>query len=277
MKLRVLFILLSIVVWCTCSDDKPTSYIGEPYTVNYVEDANKMALYYSGELHPPEHLVRQFDEELTLIRQTWGDSIPIVNCRFMLPWSVGYLYMRFDDTAFATLENGVNPAWEELNDKLGVRYSILFGGSDGLIPNWVGVYSREYMNPLKLGEYYIEFPGINLIETSVMPLPYAKLFVRSQTNNEVNYYFKDYCLDEVYFTYYYFKVLSDRVILMGRHEECMENYDSLWQVLPWDSFYILERYCMDSIEANKPAWVDTARACLRDLDNNSQFSWSRGY
>jgi len=276
MRFLFVFILISIAIWCSCGDDKPTSYIGEPYTVNYFDEANKMALYYSGELYPPEHLVRQFDEELTLIRRTWGDSIPIVNYGFILPWVMGTLFMEFDDTAFATLENGVNPAWEELNDKLGTNYFILFGGSDGPIPNWVGVKAVGYIHQIRLGEYFVGFPGIKHIEGSFYPIPYAGYFVRSQIDNQVNYYFKDYCHYEIYFTYYKFRVINNKALLVGRFTECFDNFDSLMQVLPWDSFDILYENYRDSAETHKPAWVDTARAYFRSLEFSEPFSWSCG-
>lgn len=269
---RMSLICAAIVAFAlfACNSDKPTQNIvsGE---LQYEPEAQVMALYYSGELRPPEDLTRQISYELTLLRETWGDSIPDVKITFRAPWSPSHLHMKVDDTAFDDLLAGRNRAWDSLCEYLGVNYYHYIPG----LGTWVGIASKDVpLNPLRLGPHFVDFPGINYVHTQELPKPSVYL-VRIDDNGTIRYFIQDFCSPDIYLTYHYFVIQNHQAVFMDRHCECHPDFDSIIRNTPPDSSYwILQAYA-DSVEQARPAWVDTARQLVGDIEHGEQFSWSR--
>ncbi len=253
-----------------CNSDKPTRSIstGE---LPYEYEAQVMAIFYSGEMRPPEDLTRQISHELTLLRDTWQDSIPDVNIPFMPPWTIGLVRMNVDDTAFSDIITGDNRRWDSLCDYLGVSYYHYIPS----IGTYVATRSKDVpLNPLRLAPYFVGFPGIGSISTEGGPLLWRYL-VRLDDNGTIEYFTRSCCHPDIFYTYHYFVIEHDRALLIDRHCECHPAFDSILRNAPPDSSYwILQAYA-DSMEQARPGWVDTSRQLLHDIDYGEQFMWSR--
>jgi hypothetical protein len=271
MKIAAVISIVTLLAFLASCGDEASTGPQTPSDVPYRDEAEVIALFYSGELRAPEALTRRVGLELRSIRSQWSDSIPEVDIGFLAPWAVSHLHMRFDDTAFLNVLDSQNTEWNELCNSLEVEYYEYLPG----LSTWVAVWSETKMNPLLLGEYFVGFPGVNYIHSAERSHPYGPHFVRFEDEGTGKYFFKTTCSPDLYHTYYYFAVEHGAANSKGRHAECYEDADSLFDNLPWDSVYpILEAY-QDSVELARPLWVDTARNHIRILELSDQFSWSR--
>ncbi len=209
--------------------------------------------------------------EFSAIRDTWKDSIPEVNTGFGTPWLTGHRHLRFDDTMYSRILDSLYAPWDSPCSRLGVTYYDYLPG----ILCWVGLTSQHQLNPLRLGESCVGFPGVNYIHSSELGHPYPPHCVRFYDEGDAKYFFKTYCAPDLYWTYHYFLLNEDTVLLKGRHAECFEAADSLYHELPLDSFNAFIEHYRDTVELAKPAWVDSARSHIRSLELSDQFSWSR--
>lgn len=264
----IMFALLAILAM-SCSDDpvSPKAYDNLPY----LSEAETMALYYSGELFPPEDLVRKYSRELDAIRRTWGDSIPEVFTRFEVPWLVSGFRVRVDDTTWSSINDSINRPWDSLCN----YYNLTYRGMDLLTSKWFFLRSINRMNSLLLAKMFIGFPGISHIETSPPYYPYPYHHARFEDGRTIKYFYRTECQMDIYDTYYYFAVTGPAVKFIDRHATCLEVLDSLSHVWPFDSLVDYESKYVDSVEANKPAWVDTARFHFYDIEDGDAFWWSR--
>lgn len=269
-KYFIAVFLVALVLYA-CTEKSPTGQ--QPVDIPYRIEAEQAALFYSGQLEPPLELTKQIGRELAIIRDTWLDSIPEVRIKFLLPWRVSHVHMRFDDTAYANIVDSQNAAWGSLCDALNVTYYTF------LPPEfrWVGITSNRQMNSLRLGEYYVHFPGINYIHTSEIPHDYPPHFVRFDDFGTSKYYFRTWCMPYVLHTLHYFMVENDSARFMGRFASCYEAYDSLIDAWPhgWDSLYWFMTAYEDSVWEHRPRWVDTAWHHISRLEHSPQFDWSR--
>jgi len=264
------FAVIFLLAFFACSSDKPTQIVSSG-ELPYEYEAQVMAMYYSGEMRPPQDLTRQISRELTLLRDTWQDSIPDVKITFYPPWTPSHLHLLVDDTAFEDLLAGRNLAWDSLCEYLGVDYYHFIPG----IGTWVAIKSKDVpLNPLRLGPYFVDFPGIGYIHTSESPKPSVYL-VRLDDNGTIKYFIQNFCHPDIYLTYHYFMLRNYRAIYMGQHCECHPAFDSIIRNSPPDSSYLIIQAYADSMEQVRPGWVDTARQLVHEIEYGKQFSWSR--
>jgi hypothetical protein len=234
-------------------------------------EAEQMALYYSGELRPPEALTRIISHELFLIRDRWQNSIPDVKMKFLIPWSADHMQIAFHDTIYFSILDSMNPAWDGLCSRLSVEYYKYPYSTD---LTWMGVKSETRFNPLKFGQSFIDFPGINDVKSVRTRNHDGPHIVRFDDDNKIKYFFRAMCMPYVNFTYYYFTVDDDSAYFMGMHAECHSAYDSVGEVIPIESLYPYLKAYEDSLEQARPAWVDIARDQIYQLEHAEQYSWS---
>lgn len=259
-----------LIALFACNSDKPTQNISSG-ELPYEHEAQVMALYYSGEMRPPEDLTRQISHELTLLRETWQDSIPDVKIAFWPPWTTSLVRMRVDDTAFSDLISGNNPKWDSLCNYLGVSYYHYIPS----IGTWVATKSKDIpLNPVLLGPYFVDFPGLSHVSTEGGRSLQVYL-VRLDDNGTIKYFTRGSCHPDIFFTYHYFMIEHDRALLMDSHCECHPAFDSIVRNAPPDSSYWIVQAYADSVEQARPGWVDTSRQLLYDIEHGQQFMWSR--
>jgi len=248
------------VIIHTCAADESDDS-GLSQNTPYLHEAQEMALFYTGELRPPDSLTQQISRELSLLRETWQDSIPGVKTTFWTPWwRTGRIELRVDDTVFASIMNGQNEAWNDLCDRLNLSYRQIY--SD-FRDNCIGVASSEPLHPCRMADLFAELPFVNYIgpgEKGWIPCP---LIVRFDDGGTSKYFVSVFCLIETHFTNYYFIVDSAAAHLIGEFTECPPNQDSLYAHY-LENFDVLEAM-YDSIEQSRLGWVDTARYHLRAL------------
>lgn len=252
--------IITLAIVHSCGSDKPDDSRLEE-GLPYLHEAQEMALYYSGELRPPKNLTRQISRELNLLRNTWQGSIPGVTTIFLTPWGrTSRVDLRVDDTAFASIMNGQNTAWNELCEKFNLTFRQI---NRVFRANSIGVSSEDPLHPSRLAELFTELPYVN----SVGPIPRGwrpcPMIVRFDDGGTSKHFVSVFCLIETHYSYYYFIVDSAAAHLIGEFSECPPNYDSLYSHY-FENFDVLEAI-EDSIEQSRPAWVDTARHHLRDL------------
>lgn len=270
MKYILLISIAGLALMICCSNSVMNS--NNQGDVLIIEDARKAALYYSEELRPPLDMTRRISRELQLIRDTWQDSIPEVHDGFVLPWNAGFLSMIVDQPVFDDIISGRNMRWNRLCKRFDLEY---YRYLPSLFPNWIAVRSKNLLNPLRLGEYFVGFPGIEHIQSVDKPAPYPQRFLRLETDNEVKYWFEGNCNTEELYNYYYFMVSTDSAILNDSHRFCHEKEDSLFNALPIDSFTAFYQHYYDSVWINRPPWIDTVLELTRDFYDSEQFQWSR--
>lgn len=252
----------------------------ESSVLPYQDEAEKMAMYFSGELRAPHELTKRISRELKLIRDAWQDSVPVVKRQFYLPWTPDTaLNIWLDDTTFESVKAGNNLAWDSLTKELkmtSVRYP-----HEWLTENYmVALFFSDKFHLYRLAEAFIGFPGVNHITTKGIAMEIFEWphFVRSEDSVVVKYFFQDFCAPDIYFTYYYFLISTDSAFYLGKHAECLEDEEYFQWVMGQFgqavAFRSLAVY-QDGLETSRPAWVDTARSHLRRLEVDWQFSWTR--
>lgn len=226
----------------------------------YLHEAQEMALFYSGQLRPPDSLTQRISRELSLLREEWQDSIPGVSTIFLTPWHrTSRVNVKVDDTGFTLIMRGQNEAWNDLCEK----YNLTYRQMEGFTINTIGIFSEDPFHPRRLAGLFAELPHVN----SAYPVPRAwgscPLIVRFDDGGISKYFVGVFCLIETHFTYYYFIVDGAAAHLIGEFTECPPNQDSLYAHY-LENFDVLETMYV-SIEQSRPSWVDTARYHLRAL------------
>lgn len=274
----MIILILTAILFCLtlagCSDESKISDSYDPNSpeVLYKTEAQQMAIFYSGELFPPDTLTWKFIRELHILRSQWGDSIPEVKTRFLTPWGPSTLHTLFDDSTFASVFGGTNENWNRIARKYQLKTKRMFG--DLISEKFVYVWFEWQLNPCRLGEKLAGFPGLGWLGTSETAHPYPDFFVRMQDRMQVKYFFSlSGCT--VPQNYLYFVIEENRSQYLGIHLGCPESFDSLIWQLPFDSAYVRYTFLYDSLETYRAAWVDTARHELFRLETAPQFHWTR--
>ncbi len=145
---------------------------GEPvatytYTAKDTAEAELMALYLSGELHPPGRLTNPILHDLASIRSTYADSLDSVfttesgpktvvgvRIRFKPPWAADHIGIGFDDSTLQEVATGQYRAWDELNREFRMVEARR------VISRWYTLRFDGRYHPRRLSERYAELPGV---------------------------------------------------------------------------------------------------------------------
>jgi hypothetical protein len=192
----------------------------EPPPTNFTpkenEEAELMALCLSGELVAPDSLYNQLLNDLIAIRNTFGDTIEIVNqLKFQPPWEAGCFMIGFDDTTFQQIRNGQYHAWDSLNQQYHLAdidtISLQFGGI-------VLLTFKGRLNPWRLCELYGTLPGAWAPSPNYIRGDRANIYAR-ETESGITYLFRDAwddcpsgCLHS---EYWYFVFIGYLPLLIG--------------------------------------------------------------
>lgn len=276
MKFYLIIFLISFVLILSCSEN-PTSSNNKNYLYTHQIQFEKAAVFYSGELFPPENLSKQIDRELSRITNTWKDSVECLsNFDFATPWALGVVEVLIEDSVLQTILDSTNSDWDEMVEKYDLKIHVYFPSitREG---TFAAISSKHLLHPILLAKKFVDFPGIIIAETrgSLYPILYP-YFSRFVVGRDIHYYFYEIACPDIFDNYYHFIVNPDTAYFVGSHSECEESLihfpnDSL----SGDSLYVLFEYYRDSLEANHPAWVDTARTERRPFYINEHFYWDR--
>lgn len=269
LKKRVLLLFASFCVvvaaaiLSNCSDS--TSPESETPVHKYREEAEKVALWTSGTLRPQEWLVQQIDHELDLIRTIWTDSVPEVSIPFTTPWIHNSVGVLVDTGLYIEIMTESNVAWKRLITDLDLTMSEPY---KEWFPRYLNLTPKTCMHPHRIAEHFIGFPGVANVEAGWCLQGWEDWFVRVPSPKGAKYYFKHCTCPDIWNSYSYFEIDGDTAKYFDTHFECWDALDSVG----WLRF----ENVIDSIEAARPMWVDTARAAIWKFTKNSEFGWSRG-
>lgn len=276
----MIILTLTAILFCLtlagCSDESKISESYDPNSpdVLYMTEAQQMAIFYSGELFPPDTLTWKLIRELHILRSQWGDSIPGVKTRFLTPWNPGSLHMAVDDETYSAILENRHETWNKLSRQFQLK--IIRASEFFLTDGWrVTLQSDWQLHPCRLGERFVGFPGAMWIETGERPHPYPDFFVRMQDRMQVKYFFLLNDCGDVHRNYRYFIIEENSSQYLGIHFGCPQSFDTLIWQLPFDSAIARERFLRDSLETYRAPWVDTARQEFGRLLRAPQFNWTR--
>lgn len=205
-------------------------------------EAEEIAVYLSGELRPPAPLADSVFEELERIRETFGDTVPIVDgARFRLPWFVNQIVIRFTEEGARQFEAGDYDAWDSLNAALGVERiepSGFFDSSPSVV-----VHFGPVLNIRRVLELYEGLPELKWMEDNGFAIDGTGVYPRTLEGRRT-YLFRDVwgnCFTRCGVVgNWYFEVRAGEVSFLGADdpendsepppwwEEARENFE-VWQ------------------------------------------------
>lgn len=175
MKKRVMsyltaIILLSIPLWYTaCKRDEVSPFTENPphrillsYSREDSLEAMEFALWLSGKLRPTDSLVSELLYNLNYLRFVYDDSIRYRDSlsvlrarRFMAPWVVSQLAVKFDSVTAQLVNSGRYDAWNRFEASLRPKS---FNPVDNL--GWTWLKFDGCLNPKRLTELYSTLQGV---------------------------------------------------------------------------------------------------------------------
>lgn len=127
-------------------------------------EAKHLALYLTDEIFPPEDLVMEISQELSIIRETYGTQLPQIKNIFHWnhnKFNKANLKVEFDDETYEKVINEEYTEWNQLNIEYGLEI-IRIQDKECLL-----IFS-DVLNNDKLTELYKTLPGIKSVITSFM-------------------------------------------------------------------------------------------------------------
>ncbi len=259
--------ILLFLLFTACDSDKPTA--SDPVDLSelpYSIEAQDMALYYSGEMYPPEKLTRKISHELERIRTRWKDVLTeFPGARFETPWQGEAVGLRFDSATAVAIHAGTNTEW---NNYVAQNNFIV----STFLSRFFYLRLPVKTHPERLAEQIeaAHLHGVTAMSVQQKPWPRIGNIARVEGKHSTKYFFYSERCPDIYFAYAYFEIDHARVDFHGYFYECPNNSSDWWH---GSSFEALEA-ALDSIENSRPTWVDTARVTIRFLESDLRYQWS---
>jgi hypothetical protein len=223
--------------------------------------AQEMALYYSGQYEPPLRLTRDIESDLVKLHQSGALLY------FQPPWANHSVASLWDSTTEELILAGRDRNFEALLRKYDLSVHV-FRSMDFcafyLIPTRI-------VHPERLAER-IEaehMSGMSFLWVPEQPKPYFINTARLATNHSTKYFVMATPCPDIWSSYQYYEFDGARLKYHGIFSDCPPDSIEMWK-LPWDQ----QQHILDSIEASRPAWVDTARQELRRLAQAPSYRYS---
>ena len=128
------------------------------YTADDTAEAIDFALWLSGKLRAPDSLVSATLFNLGYLRHVVQNPVlsPVVNAkRFMLPWYVSRIDIKFDDTTAQKVSAGQYDAWNQFEESL---RPVLVGTVNRF--GWSILRFAGILHPRRLSDMYRNLPGV---------------------------------------------------------------------------------------------------------------------
>ena len=234
MRINSLLLVIGLLfMFCVGCDDTVTA---PPQTVQSVtdEESDLLAMYTMQTLTPDSILSARVYQDLKLIRNTFTDSLPIVNLTFRNVHKPSMLLIKLDSIQGDSnnVMYSLPASWDSLNQLLGLNeVSYLFS-------TWIAVSFERLLNPNCLVDLYAGKEGILYINVSSFLNTYPTIMM--QTDGDKRYYYfcntkGDIIIGPLYHDIYFFSV-----------EDNTTDFVDLY--LGWDRF----------LDDSLPAWMNVA-------------------
>lgn len=233
----IIVYLASTLFLYTCERDRTTlSYHNKNsnndstvliYSFQDSIEAREFATWYSGELLPSDSLVFKLLYNLNYLRSVYGDSFSVLDTwnRFLAPWVIGQLVVRFDSTTASLINNNEYTGWDSIEVTLRpdsvLKYPDRFG---------IALFGfDEYYNPRRLAEIYETLPGVIWAEPNGIDFDGLSgfPFFPGVSNNELTYLYP--FLPGITHYYLYFKFIGGEPQHIGTWDIINEPEPPWWQ------------------------------------------------
>ncbi len=213
-------------------------------------EAELASMYLSGELVAQVPLYDQFRNEVSLIRNTWEDSIYHTAIEFTTPFIISEVLIITTGAVYDSMKSGVYHHWDSLNSYYGIdSIQFVFRNEDFSL---VVIYFKGRLNSNILADKYSLLPGITYAEPNgyvgefpvILPIQFGKVIK----------YFFNYA-----------------------HEDCFDGcdyYDVFYFTVSNDSAYYHGSYSFNvwSIPSQEPSWFDTARMAYQEYHSTNSLT-----
>ncbi len=272
--LAVTVAVTTFVLLLSCGDAKIIQPPEQPESLRYRNEAEQMALVIQGTLRPSEWLTKQINDELVLIRDTWGDSIPTAMQDFETAWIASEVDIRVDTALYIQVIAGSNSEWNDITSQLKIR---VMDRAYSFYPRLLYTESDENLHPVRVAQYFVGFPGVQYVQTAEVGRAWFDGLARKVAGDTVKYYFRHILCLATSFRYAYFNVIGDTAIFRGTYDECWSgDLEWLFENYPGNDYLAFLENWEDSAYANRPEWVDEARHEISNIDGpNNLFHWQR--
>jgi hypothetical protein len=194
-------------------------------------EAEAMALWLSGQLVAPQALYHEVGEELTSLRTEFSDSIPQLSTTgFILPKHPSYLSIGVEDWVISSYQKGEYTAWDSLNALYRVD-TIEVHDQSWPASDFVALRFEGMLNPDSLAAVYDGLPGFRYVSASGNFGDYPCLYPWKDENGLsflLRYAWGDCPSGCAYQEFWYFRVMSDHIELLGHYDPRNEQAPDWW-------------------------------------------------
>ena len=157
-------------------------------------NAERAAVFYSGELYAPEELYQTLASDARqaapyLPYATSEDGVNTAACGPVLrePWVVGTISLRADTATYEAMRAGSYHDWDRLNEAVGV-YGITYGTRRPGGTAWVSLGFSRRLHTQRVARMYGTLPGIRGTETQPWSTDYGEGFVHFEPQSRTYYH-----------------------------------------------------------------------------------------
>jgi len=179
------------------------------------DEAEQIAVWFSGELTAPWRLRERVRDNLHAIRTGWQDSVLAVAIQFVPPWRISRVSAGVTGQTWAAIRDDLYDAWDSLNENYGfdsVRYHFCYSVC------WLALYFEGCQNPVLLAEAYDTLPGFEYSYASTW-FGDRPLLLLHETGSQMTYFFRDAWGDCpagcIHSTFDIFTTIDNNIVYVG--------------------------------------------------------------
>jgi hypothetical protein len=259
-------LLLVVMAVAGCSSDQvvvdSSAQVDHAVAQRIQRDAEDVALFYSGEFRPPPELVREISSQMYAMHGVGADTgIDALGpwVWFQPPWLNHTIECLLDRKTTQSIIAGHNRQWDALVAKYDLTVRLLPSLDTFFFVTPIRPVHPELLAE-KIEDEHID--GMLWLSTTPRPHPIFSNIARRVEAYSIKYFIRECPCPDLWSSYQYYEFHGFSMEYHGRFRECPEDTSAVWQ-LPWKSFQAV----LDSIEASRPTWVDTARTELRKVEH----------
>lgn len=231
-KFIVFLLILLSLLHCKQSDTIVSEDIRPPndnridlnYSLEDTLEAQKLGLWFTGDLLLSDSLFSELLYSINYLRYSFGDSLMVLDNRFMPPWQIGVLVVGFDDSTANQVRHHQYTAWDSLSEYL--RPDTIIEYPDTLGIALLGF--EEQLNPWQLSKIYSALPGVRFCEPNLYDFAGGTFPIfPGYLNGEMTYLFVEgyFYINRYYFC---FKYIGQEPVFIGQWNPQNQQQPNWW-------------------------------------------------
>lgn len=187
-------------------------------------EAQKLGLWFSGDLLLSDSIFSEMFYSINHLRNTFGDSFSVLSHRFIPPWKIGELSVKFNESTADQVRNHHYTGWNSLKCYLQPDTILKYPSRLG----WALLGFEELLNPKPLSEIYSSLPGVIYSEPNGIGFAGGGGFpiYPGYLNGEMTYLF---VLDTyIPQNYFYFKYIDQEAVFIGHWDRSNQPQPDWW-------------------------------------------------